>query len=184
MRRPVETALFTSVDFTKVLKDAEMAYIFGAVCPDRGVAAGLVMPFADTGAMNDHLAEIARTVALGAHAVLLLDGAGWHRGHALVVPENVSLVVLPPYSPELNPVENVWQYLRANWLAISVFDHNDAIVDACCDAWNRFAERGPGSRPGTCGRGRWSAAGRGSSRTPSGLAPGLRSFGAEISPQG
>ena len=62
--------------------------------------------------------------------VLMLDGAGWHGGHALVVPDNISLVVLPPYSPELNPVENVWQYLRANWLAISVFDDYDAIVDA------------------------------------------------------
>lgn len=99
------------------------------------------MPFADTGAMNDHLVEIARTVAPGAHAVLVLDGAGWHGGHALVVPDNISLVVLPPYSPELNPVENVWQYLRANWLAISVFDTYDAIVNACCNAWNRFAEK-------------------------------------------
>ncbi len=105
------------------------------------MAAGLVMPFADTGAMNHHLAEISRTVAPGAHAVLVLDGAGWHGGHALVVPENVSLVVLPPYSPELNPVENVWQHLRANWLAISGFDDYDAIVDACCAAWNRFAKK-------------------------------------------
>ena len=110
------------------------------VGPEGGAAAGLVMPFADTAAMNAHLAEIARTVAPGAHAVLVLDGAGWHGGHALVVPDNVSLVLLPPYSPELNPVENVWQYLRANWLAISVFDDYDAIVEACCRAWNRFAE--------------------------------------------
>jgi transposase len=104
------------------------------------VAAGLVMPFADTPAMNAHLAEIARTVAPAAHAVLVLDGAGWHGGHDLVVPANISLLLLPPYSPELNPVENVWQYLRANWLAISVFDDYDAIVTACCDAWNRFAD--------------------------------------------
>jgi transposase len=99
------------------------------------------MPFADTPAMNAHLAEIARTVAPGAHALLVLDGAGWHGGKALVVPENLSLLLLPPYSPELNPVENVWQYLhlRANWLAISVFDDYDAIVEACCHAWNRFA---------------------------------------------
>ncbi len=119
----------------------QWAYIFGAVCPERGVAAGLVMPFADTGAMNDHLAEISISVAPGAHAMLVLDGAGWHGGHALVVPDNISLIVLPPYSPELNPVENVWQYLRANWLAISVFDDYHAIVDACCAAWNRFAEQ-------------------------------------------
>jgi hypothetical protein len=91
------------------------------------------MPFVDTRAMNDHLAEISRTVAPGAHAVLVLDGAGWHGGHAMVVPDNLSLVVLPPYSPELNPVENVWQYLRANWLAISVFDDYDAIVDASAE---------------------------------------------------
>ena len=79
--------------------------------------------------------------------MLILDGAGWHGSAALVVPDNLSLLTLPPpdrvrgrlYSPELNPVENVWQYLRANWLAISVFDSYDAIVDACCTAWNRFA---------------------------------------------
>ena len=46
----------------------------------------------------------------------------------------------PPYAPELNPVENVWQFLRASWLAISVFDGYDDIVDACCAAWNRFAD--------------------------------------------
>ena len=97
------------------------------------------MPFADTAAMNDHLAEISRAVAPGAHAVLLLDRAGWHRAAALVVPDNISLVLLPSYTPELNPVENVWQYLRANWLSISVFDDYDAIVEACCHAWNRFA---------------------------------------------
>ena len=90
--------------------------------------------------MNDHLAEISRAVAPGAHAVLLLDRAGWHRAAALVVPDNISLVLLPSYSPELNPVENVWQYLRANWLSISVFDDYDAIVAACCTAWNRFAD--------------------------------------------
>jgi len=103
------------------------------------VAAGLVLPFADTAAMNAHLAEIARTVAPGAHALLVLDGAGWHGGKDLVVPHTISLLTLPPYAPELNPVENVWQFLRSNWLAISVFDGYDAIVDACCAAWNRFA---------------------------------------------
>ena len=118
----------------------EWAYLFGAVCPGRGAAAGLVLPYADTAAMNAHLAEIARSVAPGAHAVLVLDGAGWHGGKGLVVPDAISLLTLPPYAPELNPVENVWQYLRANWLAISVFDGYDAIVAACCAAWNRFAD--------------------------------------------
>jgi transposase len=91
--------------------------------------------------MSAHLAEISRSVAPGAHAVLVLDGAGWHGAAALVIPDNLSLLTLPPYSPELNPVENVWQYLRANWLAISVFDSYETIVEACCAAWNRFANQ-------------------------------------------
>ena len=99
------------------------------------------MPFADTEAMT-HLAEIARAVAPGApgaHAVLVLDDAGWHGAGDLVVPDNISLLTLPPYAPELNPIENVWHYLRGNKLAITVFDTYDAIVDKCCEAWSFFA---------------------------------------------
>jgi hypothetical protein len=115
------------------------AYIFGAVCPERGATAALVMPHADTAAMNAHLVEISRTVAAGAHAILVLDGAGWHGSKALRVPENITLLLLPPYAPELNPVENVWAYLRANRLAISVLNTYQEIVTQCCDAWNFFA---------------------------------------------
>ena len=92
-----------------------------------------------TAAMNAHLAEISGTVAQGAHAVLVLDGAGWHGARALKVPDNITLMPLPPYAPELNPVENVWAYLRANRLAISVFETYENIVARCCDAWNFFA---------------------------------------------
>lgn len=112
------------------------AYLFGAVCPDRAAGAALVMPYANTEAMNAHLAEIARTVSPGAHALLVLDGAGWHGAGALVVPPNITLLALPPYSPELNPIENIWQFLRQNCLANRVFDSYEAIVAACCDAWN------------------------------------------------
>ena len=87
--------------------------------------------------MNLHLQEISRQVAQGAHAVIVLDGAGWHQtGGRLRVPDNISLLHLPPYSPELNPQENVWQYLRQNQLANRVYDSYDDIVQACCDAWN------------------------------------------------
>jgi len=72
--------------------------------------------------MSAHLAEIAKTVAPGAHAVVVLDGAGWHASKALVVPDNLTLVPLPPYAPELNTIETVCAYLRANRLAISVMD--------------------------------------------------------------
>jgi hypothetical protein len=116
------------------------AYIFGAACPARAVAAGLVMPYANTEAMNAHLKEIARSVAPGAHAVLVLDGAGWHGAKELAVPDTLTLIELPPYAPELNPIENVWHYLRGNKLAITVFDTYDAIVEKCCEAWNFFAD--------------------------------------------
>lgn len=95
----------------------ESAYLFGAICPARGIGAALAMPFADTHAMQAHFDEIARTVAKGAHAVLLLDRAGWHTTARLAVPKNISLIFLPSRSPELNPVENIWQHLRANWLS-------------------------------------------------------------------
>lgn len=115
----------------------DWAYLFGAVCPARGIGAALVLPFVNAEAMSLHLAEISTQVAPGAHAVVTLDGAGWHQaGGRLVVPENISLLPLPPYSPELNPVENLWQFLRQNHLANRVFDTYTAIVDACCEAWN------------------------------------------------
>jgi len=84
-------------------------YIFGAICPQQGKGAGLVLPSCNTQAMSLHLAEIATAVAPGAHAVLLLDQAGWHLSSQLVVPSNITIMPLPPKCPELNPVENVWQ---------------------------------------------------------------------------
>lgn len=87
--------------------------------------------------MTVHLAEIGKQVGADAHAVLICDGAGWHQtGKRLTVPDNVTLLRLPPYSPELNPIENVWEYLRANQLSRRVWQSYDDIVQACCDAWN------------------------------------------------
>jgi len=75
--------------------------------------------------MNLHLAEIATEVALGALAVLLVDQAGWHMSHRLVVPPNIALLLLPPKCPELNPTENIWQFMRDNWLSNRVFKSYD-----------------------------------------------------------
>jgi transposase len=99
------------------------------------------MPFCDTEAMQAHLGEISAMVARGAHAVLLLDQAGWHLAGALVVPANITLLPLPPRSPELNPVENVWQFLRDNHLSNRVFKSYDDIVDHCCAAWNDLIDQ-------------------------------------------
>lgn len=97
----------------------------------------MVLPHANAAAMTRHLAEISTQITPGSHAVVILDGAGWHQtGGQLRVPDNISLLHLPPYSPELNPVENIWQFLRQNFLSNRVFDNYMEIVDACCDAWN------------------------------------------------
>jgi transposase len=88
--------------------------------------------------MRLHLEEISLTVAADTHAFLLVDQAGWHSSDKLVVPANISIVLLPSKSPELNPTENIWQFMRDNWLSNRVFASFDDIVDHCCEAWNKL----------------------------------------------
>ena len=88
-----------------------------------------------------HLAEISQAVAPGAHAVLLLDQAGWHLSDKLAVPDNITLMLLPPKSPKLNPVENIWQYMRDNWLSNRIFQSYEDILDHCCYVWNKLVDR-------------------------------------------
>jgi transposase len=116
-------------------------YLFGAICPKRGIGAALVLPIANTQAMQLHLDEISKHVARKAHGVVLMDRVGWHATGKLQVPENLTIILLPSKSPELNPVENVWQYLRANWLSNRVFETYEDIVDAACEAWNKLIEQ-------------------------------------------
>jgi transposase len=98
----------------------------------------LALPYAATDMMPLHLDEISRNVAKGAHAVLLLDRAGWHTTGKLNGPQNITPIFLPSRAPELNPVENVWQYLRQNWLSNTVFENYDAIIDAACNAGRKL----------------------------------------------
>ena len=115
----------------------DSVHLFGAICPARGVGAAIIMSAVNTEAstrsardeMNEHLQEISTQMAKNAHAVLALDGAGWHQGGGdLQVPDNISLLHLPPYAPELNLMENVWEYLRSNKLCAIVWDTYDVIV--------------------------------------------------------
>ena len=121
------------------------AYLFGAVCPEREAGVALVLPESlprtrsgvSTAAMDVFLAELSRAVPAGTHAALVLDGAGWHVSEGLSVPPNLTLIHPPPYSPELNPVERVWEYLRDRWLSHRVLAGGyQAVVDAACAAWN------------------------------------------------
>ncbi len=117
------------------------AYIFGAICPKEAKAAGLVLPRCTTEAMTLHLTEISAAVAPGAHALVLLDQAGWHLSGKLVIPANLTLEPLPSKAPELNPQENVWQFLRENWLSNRIFSSYAEILDHCCAAWNKLVDQ-------------------------------------------
>jgi transposase len=111
-------------------------HLFAAVRPATGDSFALVLPQVSTVAMTAFLNEFAATLGEDEHAILVLDRAGWHKAKRLVVPSNVTLVWLPPYSPQLNPVERLWLFLRERHLSQRLLDTYDAVVDALCRAWN------------------------------------------------
>jgi len=113
-------------------------YIFGAVCPSKNLSAALIMPYVGTVSMEKHLEEISKKVAPGRYAIVIIDQASWHMTKDLKIPKNISLLPLPPYSPELNPCEQIWQFLRDRYLSNRCFNGYDDIVDACTYAWNQF----------------------------------------------
>jgi hypothetical protein len=114
----------------------QAVYLLGAVCPGRDAGVALVLPAVSAAAMQAMLDELGQAVAPGAHAVVLMDRAGWHIAKELAVPANLTPLFLPPYSPELNAIERVWLYLRERFLSHRRWPTSDDILDACCDAWN------------------------------------------------
>ena len=114
-------------------------YIFGAVCPAQKTCGAIVAPYVSHKILEEHLKEISAHVPGGRHALLIMDRAGWHCAKDLKIPKNISLLHLPPYSPELNPQEQIWQYLKDKFLSNRVFKNTEEIVEACCDAWNKLA---------------------------------------------
>jgi transposase len=119
----------------------EWVYLYAAVNPKTGASSAMLAPTVNTDYMNQHLKFISGQVAPGARAVLVLDGAGWHVAKALRVPDNITLLHLPPYSPKLNPVERVWHYLREHYLSNRVYKGYDEVFDAAGTAWNKLDER-------------------------------------------
>ena len=116
----------------------EAADLVGAVCPERQTGAAIVLPEVNLEAMNEPLAVISQNVSVGAMAVLVLDNAGWHTSPRLELPDNIVRLPLPSYAPELNSVETIWEFVRGNWLSFGVWPSYEAIVDACCEAWNKL----------------------------------------------
>jgi transposase len=126
-------------------------YIFGAVCPGRDEAVGLIMPYANSDTMQIHLKHISAKIPPGRHAIVVLDQAGWHTTNKIKSFENITLVPLPAASPELNPTEQVWRQLRQDSLANRCFKDEEDIIQACCEAWNVF-ESVPGAVKKLCYR--------------------------------
>ncbi len=112
------------------------AYLFGALCPAKAKSDRRVMPCCDTHAMAEPLMLISQQVEAGAHALPILDQAGGQSSTKWAVPDTITLVPRPPRSPEVNPVENVWPFIRDIWLSTLVFKTCDDITDHCCQAWN------------------------------------------------
>ncbi len=115
-------------------------HLFAACRPGTDRAFALALPEATTASMAVFLERFARQLEPGVHAALVLDRAGWHVSRRLEVPANVTLVPLPAYSPELNPVERVWLYLRERFLSHRVLDGYAAVLDAACRAWNALVD--------------------------------------------
>ena len=117
----------------------DWVYVFGAVNPATGESAAIITPTVNTDYMNAHLSAISQQVGDEAHAVLVLDNAGWHVAKSLKVPSNLTLLHLPPYSPQLNPVERLWAYLKSHYLSNRVFKDYSAILEVSTHAWNALS---------------------------------------------
>lgn len=109
-------------------------YVFAAACPQSGSAVALVAPGVDTQTMNFFLAEFSASLAGDVHAVLILDQAGWHLSHDLVVPGNLTLIHLPPRSPQLNPIENLWHWITSHHWSNRVHADYEAMLDSASQA--------------------------------------------------
>lgn len=116
----------------------EWIYLFGAVNPSTGASSALLAPTVNTDYMNHHLRFISEEVGPGVHVILVLDRAGWHVAKALKVPENISLLYLPAYSPELNAIERLWAYLKSHYLSNRVYTDYGDLFNTCRDAWNQI----------------------------------------------
>ena len=116
----------------------EYAYLFGSVCITNGASEAMVVPYVNKEIMTSHLQQISDRTPIDRHAVIIMDGAGWHTDDIDAGFKNLTIIKLPPYSPELNPIEQVWSWLRQHHLANRCFNGYESIVDAVCDAWNDF----------------------------------------------
>jgi transposase len=113
----------------------QWTYLFASICPDTGANHGWRMPYANTWTMNLYLKDFSKHLPKNVHALIVMDGAGWHNTKALEIPGNVSILLLPPYSPELNPAELIWRQLRQRKLSNRIYATIDDLEVAVDEAW-------------------------------------------------
>jgi transposase len=116
-------------------------YVIAAACPATGQAEGILAPYLNTDTINAFLLEFSAGIAPGMRAVLVWVGAGYHRSGRLQVPANVSLNQLPPYSPELNPIENLWHYLLSHYWSNRKYADYTSLEKAAIRAWSKACLR-------------------------------------------
>lgn len=114
-------------------------YIYGAACHNTGQSCALILPYANTDAMNQFLNELSSTIEPKRHIALIIDNAGWHTAKKLVIPGNITLIPLPPYAPELNAMEQVWAWIKNHFLSNQCYNDYEDIVDKACYAWNQLS---------------------------------------------
>lgn len=116
----------------------EWVYLYAAVEPTTGTSVALQAPHVNTGTMSVFLRMLSQELGPNDHAVLIMDQAGWHKSRKLAMPDNITILLLPPYSPELNPIERLWAYLRSHYLANRTYDDYQHLLDAGADAWQQL----------------------------------------------
>jgi len=116
----------------------EWVYLYAAVEPATGHSVALQAPQVSTGTMSVFLKMLSKDLGRRDHAVLIMDQAGWHKSRTLEVPENISILFLPPYSPELNPIERLWGYLRSHYLSNRAYENYQHLLDAGAQAWQQL----------------------------------------------
>lgn len=113
----------------------EWVYLYAAVEPATGESVALLAPNVNTGTFNVFLSMLSEELGPGEQAVLIMDQAGWHKSKGVRLPDNITALLLPPYSPELNPVENLWHYLRSHYLANRAYRNYDHLLEAGAQAY-------------------------------------------------
>lgn len=115
-------------------------YIYGAACHQTGQSYGMILPYVNTDSMNTFLDGLSKEVGLERHIALIIDNAGWHSAVDLIVPSNISLVPLPPYAPELNAMEQVWEWMKSHFLYNQSYSDYEDIVEKLSYAWNQISD--------------------------------------------